>query len=107
MRELIIIILNKGGNCNSQFPTKQGKLDERSLSNDKRGLGFFSLHLLPCTNCKPSGMQACTHTVEMKKSEQIAKKREGTLPRGLFKKNTNSYSPSKAEIVETTFGGPK
>ena len=32
---------------------------------------FFSLHLVTCTHCKPSGVQACMYTVEVTKRVKI------------------------------------
>ena len=96
MRELNIIVLNKGGNCNSQFPTKQGKLDERSLSNDKRGLGFFhftSCHALIASPraCK----RACTRLKGKKDNKLQKERRDTTKGKEGSIKNTNSYTPSK------------
>ena len=53
----------------------------------KREWKILALHLCACTHCspsgKPSGLQACTHTVEVAKREQLPTAKE-RKPESLF-----------------------
>ena len=71
---------------------------------------LFSLHLVPCTYCRPSGkpseLQGCKHTFEVKKEKKVQQiKREGSIKGegGLYKKLKIPTLPPKLPRSGVTF----